>query len=76
MGGGQLRVGGDADFAVYDVRHPALVPANDWHAQFALAGPGLLARHVVVAGRMVLYEGEGLTFDESETLARARELVR
>jgi 5-methylthioadenosine/S-adenosylhomocysteine deaminase len=76
MGCGRLQAGGVADFAAYDVRHPALAPVNDWHAQFALAGSGLSARHVVVGGRMVLFEGEVLTFDESETLARACELAR
>jgi cytosine/adenosine deaminase-related metal-dependent hydrolase len=75
LGSGTLAAGEPADFACYDLREPAFSPVNDLHAQFVLAGPGLAARHVVVAGRMVLYEGEILTFDESRTLAGAQALA-
>lgn len=68
----RLEVGGPADFAAFDIRSPALVPANDLHCQFAFAGATLRAVHVVIAGKLVLYEGDILSFDEPALFAQAR----
>lgn len=68
----RLEVGGRADFAAFDMRSPALVPTNDLHCQFAFAGASMRAVHVVIAGKLVLYDGEILSFDESAMYDEAR----
>lgn len=67
-----LEVGAPADFAAFDLRSPMLVPTNDLHNQFALAGASLRAVHVVIAGKLILYDGEILAFDEAAMFDQAR----
>lgn len=71
MGDGRLATGCRADFAAFDRASLPLAPANDPCCQFAFAGAGLRARHVVVDGRMVVRDHVIQSFDEQEVLDRA-----
>ncbi len=60
-----------ADFAAFDRAQHALAPTNDLYAQLAFAGATLRARHVVIAGQVVLKDHVIQTFDEPELLTGA-----
>jgi guanine deaminase len=66
--------GANADFAAFDRSVLPLSPVNDHHCQLAFAGAGMRARHVVVAGRLVLEDHVIRTFDEAEWIATARKI--
>lgn len=69
---GQLRVGAAADLAVWDVSGIADAGVADPVAGLLWAAPGRRPRHVVVAGRLVVRDGELVTADERELVADLR----
>lgn len=64
MGAGHLGAGEPADLAAFDADALGLVPPGDLYSQIGLAGVSLSARHVIVAGEVVLLDGNIRTFDE------------
>jgi 5-methylthioadenosine/S-adenosylhomocysteine deaminase len=65
---GQIAVGAPADLAFFDGQVAPLLPVNDLHHQIAFAGAALSARHVIVGGEILLYDGKIQTFDEPALL--------
>ncbi len=68
---GSIEVGLHADLVVFERMDPRLFPLNDVHRQIVFAGAGLSVRHVVIAGKIVVRDGQIMTFDEREIYAEA-----
>ncbi|WP_375432862.1 amidohydrolase family protein [uncultured Friedmanniella sp.] len=66
---GRLRVGAAADLAVWDVSGVADAGVADPVAGLLWAAPGRRPRHVVVAGRLVVRDGELVNADEPQVVA-------
>ncbi len=71
---GQLSVGAAADVVVYDAYAPTPFSADNFMGHFLFGLYGAQARHVAVAGKLRLRDGEVLGLDAAEAAARAREL--
>lgn len=67
-----LASGAPADIAAFDLNDPLLAPLINGAAQFTLGGGALRARHVWVAGEMVLRDGTNLKCCEADVIREAR----
>lgn len=72
---GRLEVGAAADVAVWDVGGVADVGVADPVAGLLWANPGRRPRHVVVAGRVVVRDGQLVSGDESVIARDLRQLL-
>ena len=68
---GSIEVGKRADLAAVDLRHPAMQPLHDVHAQLIHAAAGARVSHTFVNGRCLYADGRWLTLDIHDTLGRA-----
>lgn len=75
LGRPELGVLGSGDLAVWDVSGVADAGVADPVAGLLWANPGRRPRHVVVGGRVVVRDGVLVTAEESELVARLRELL-
>lgn len=71
MSEGRLAPGCRADIAAFELASLPFVPANDLHCQLAFGGATLRARHVIIAGRMILRDHAVQTFNETDVVAKA-----
>ena len=72
---GHLEPGAAADLLCYDTTGPEDAGVADPLSGLLWANPGRRPRHVVVAGRVVVRDGELQTADVSVLAARLRELM-
>ena len=72
---GHLEPGAAADLCCYDITGPEDAGVGDPLAGLLWAGPGRRPRHVVVAGRVVVRNGELQTADASALAARLRQTM-
>jgi len=72
---GTLEVGAAADLCVWDVAGVTDVGVADPVAGLLWAAPGRRPRHVVVAGRIVVRDGELVSGDEREIVGSLRKLL-
>lgn len=72
---GSLQPGSAGDLVVYDLSGPADAGVADPLAGLLWANPGRRPRHVVVAGEVVVRDGELVRVDPAEPAARLRELL-
>ncbi|WP_344731944.1 amidohydrolase family protein [Nocardioides fonticola] len=75
LGRPDLGLLGSGDLAVWDVAGVADAGVADPVAGLLWAAPGRRPRHVVVGGRVVVRDGVLTTAEESELVARLRELL-
>ena len=68
---GSIEVGKRADLVAVDLRHPAMQPLHDIHAQLIHAAAGARVSHTFVNGRCLYAEGRWQTLDIHDTLGRA-----
>ena len=68
---GSIEAGKRADLVAVDLRHPAMQPVYDLHSQLVHAAAGPRVTHTFVNGRCLYADGEWLTLDVEEALARA-----
>ncbi len=71
---GSLEVGKAADITVIDARNVRLTPSTDPVATLVRYGVGTDTESVLVAGQLVVHEGELLTIDEQALLDEAEAL--
>ncbi len=69
---GVLRVGGKADFAVFDLRDPAMAPTIDPVQSLILGATGRVTRATIVDGRLSMRNGEVAGFDLAEARQQAQ----
>jgi 5-methylthioadenosine/S-adenosylhomocysteine deaminase len=74
-GVGRIVAGAHADLALLDLDAPAFVVLHDALRQWLFAGGAHSARTVIVAGRVVLEDGEPTTIDVPAIAAELRERV-
>jgi 5-methylthioadenosine/S-adenosylhomocysteine deaminase len=72
---GSLAPGLKGDLIVIDLDQPHLTPLYDPYSHLVYAATGADVQTVLVHGRIVVQDRRLLSFDLSETLARARELA-
>ena len=72
---GHLEPGAAADLCCYDVTGPEDAGVGDRLAGLLWANPGRRPRHVVVAGRVVVRDGELQTADAPALAARLRTMM-
>ncbi len=72
---GHLEPGAAADLCCYDITGPEDAGVADQLAGLLWAGPGRRPRHVVVAGQVVVRDGELQTADASALAANLRRLM-
>jgi cytosine/adenosine deaminase-related metal-dependent hydrolase len=70
---GSLEVGKQADFVVFDFDKPHLTPSLNPVATLVDTATGTDVDTVVIAGRVVVQDGQVLTLDEDRILREARE---
>ena len=68
---GSIEAGKRADLVAIDLRHPAMQPLHDVHAQLVHAAGGPRVTHTFVNGQCVYANGEWPTLDIDEVLTRA-----
>ena len=68
---GSIEVGKRADLAAVDLRHPAMQPLHDVHAQLIHAAAGARVSHTFVNGRCLYADGHWQTVDIHDVLGRA-----
>ena len=68
---GSIEVGKRADLVAVDLRHPAMQPLHDVHAQLIHAAAGARVSHTFVNGRCLYADGHWQTVDIHDTLGRA-----
>ena len=68
---GSIEVGKRADLAAVDLRHPAMQPLHDVHAQLIHAAAGARVSHTFVNGRCLYADGDWQTVDIHDVLGRA-----
>ncbi len=73
---GSLEVGKRADVILLDLTQPHLVPLYDVYSQIAYAARASDVCTTIIDGRVVMRDGELLTLDETEVMARVREIAR
>lgn len=71
---GTIAAGQKADIVVFERSDARLYPLNDIHRQLVFCGR-LQVRHVVIGGRVVVRNGEILTFDEKAVFREAETLA-
>ncbi len=69
---GSLEVGKSADLVAIDLGHPNTQPIHNPLSQLVYAANGSQVRHVWVAGRQLLRDGQPTTLDSQEILDEAR----
>lgn len=69
---GVLRVGGKADFAVFDLSDPAMSPAIDPVQTLILGASGRVTRATVVDGRLSMRDGAVAGLDMADARRRAQ----
>ena len=72
---GHLEPGAAADLCCYDITGPEDAGVGDPLAGLLWANPGRRPRHVVVAGRVVVRDGELQTADAASLAARLRRMM-
>lgn len=72
---GRLESGAAADVILLDTATPAFVPLNDLDRQLVYCETGSSVRDVVVAGRVVVRDGNLLTLDERAIYAEISEMA-
>jgi len=73
---GSLEVGKRADVILLDLSRPHLVPLYNVYSQIAYAARASDVQTVIIDGRVVMRDRELLTLDETEVMARVREIAR
>ena len=68
---GSIEVGKRADLVAVDLRHPAMQPLHDVHAQLIHAAAGARVSHTFVNGRCLYADGRWQTLDIHDVLGRA-----
>ncbi|MDF2797303.1 MAG: hypothetical protein K0R85_47 [Devosia sp.] len=71
---GRIEVGAHADFAILDGKADTFRPLHDIRRALVFSESGSSVRHTVVAGRVVVRDGELTTIDEAAMLAALRDL--
>ena len=69
---GSLEAGKRADIVLLDTRRAGLTPLYDVYSHLVYAARGSDVSTVLVNGRIVVRDGQVLTVDEAEAMARAR----
>ncbi|MFZ1576138.1 MAG: TRZ/ATZ family hydrolase [Chromatiaceae bacterium] len=69
---GSLEIGKSADLVAIDLGHPNTQPIHNPLSQLVYAANGSQVRHVWVAGRQLLRDGQPTTLDSQEILDEAR----
>lgn len=69
---GSIEVGKQADLTVVDLQQLHSTPHDDVVSQLVYSGRAADVKHVLIAGRQVLSNGELQTLDRDEVLARAQ----
>ncbi|CUU67582.1 MULTISPECIES: amidohydrolase family protein [Corynebacterium] len=72
---GSLEVGKEADLVIYDLNTLAFSPRQQVDLQLVYSENGSSIRTVMVAGRIIVDEGELVTIDESQLLQDVREIT-
>jgi 5-methylthioadenosine/S-adenosylhomocysteine deaminase len=72
---GSLEVGKRADVILLDLSQPHLVPLYDVYSQIAYAARASDVCTTIIDGKVVMRDGELLTLDETEVMARVREIA-
>ena len=72
---GPLQPGYDADLILIDLDQLPFVPLNDLHRQLVYCEPARAVRHTIVAGHVVVRDGQLTRFDEQQIKGEARELA-
>jgi len=70
---GSLETGKKADFVILGLDAPNAVPMYDVYSQIVYALKGSDVLTTVVGGKVLLKDGQVLTVDESQAIAKARE---
>jgi atrazine chlorohydrolase/5-methylthioadenosine/S-adenosylhomocysteine deaminase/melamine deaminase len=70
---GSIEAGKQADLAVFPLDDPGLVPHHHLPGTLVYQGPGLAARAVVVAGRILLADGQPTWLDAADRMALLHE---
>jgi len=73
---GVLAPGYAADLILLDLNTLAFTPLNDLRRQLVFCENGSSVRMAIVAGEVVMQEGQVLTVDEAAIKAEARELMQ
>ncbi len=68
---GSIEAGKRADLVAVDLHHPAMQPVYDLHSQLVHAAAGPRVTHTFVNGRCLYADGDWLTLDVEDALARA-----
>ena len=68
---GSIEVGKRADLVAVDLRHPAMQPLHDVHAQLIHAAAGARVSHTFVNGRCLYADGRWQTLDIDDVQGRA-----
>ena len=69
---GYLAAGMQADFFLFDPRHPKSIPSHDPISTLVYSGGEANVRTTVAAGRVVLHDGSLVSVDEARLLDRAQ----
>ena len=72
---GSIEVGKKADIVVVDFNQPHLKPTNNPVSHLVYSAMGSDVRHVIIDGKLVVYDRRILTFDEEEVLSKADEVA-
>jgi cytosine/adenosine deaminase-related metal-dependent hydrolase len=70
---GSIEVGKRADLVVVDFHKPHLKPLNNPVSHLVYSAMGSDVKHVIIDGRLVVFNRQILTFDEEEVLRKADE---
>jgi cytosine/adenosine deaminase-related metal-dependent hydrolase len=72
---GAIEPGMQADFVAYETTHPAWRPFNSAARQLVFSETGLGVRHVWVAGRQIVADGQSTLVDEKSLLRQLNETM-
>ena len=73
---GSIEVGKRADLVLHTLDRPELHPQTDMVRNLMYAAGSKSVRSVVVDGRLVLHDGQFVSLDEAQLLARVNEASR
>jgi 5-methylthioadenosine/S-adenosylhomocysteine deaminase len=72
LAGKKLTAGEPADVVIVNLDHPGVVPVQDLSSALILGAQGAAVETVVVAGEILLLDGEVKVLDEADLLDQAR----
>ena len=73
---GTLEAGKKADLIIIDLNQPHLTPLYNEYSQLVYAAGGADVDTVMINGRLVMKNRRLLTIDESEVIARVRQIAQ